>query len=471
MCKNLFGTFDAKYPNKEVRMVSSTAIAFTAAIGGFLFGYDTAVVNGALFQLERDFHLGSNSWQSALVVSIAIVGAFVGSFASGFLASVAGRRVALGLADCLFILGSTILTFSPTVGVIFVGRLIVGFGIGIASVTVPIFLAEITPAQKRGQVVILNGVCICGAQFIAAVTCGLLVHFASVSIGWRVMFGLGAVPALVQLAAIIFVLPESPRWLQSKGYAKQADEVALACGLDVAAPLVAYSDSDTLLQVNGVDVGAVSLFSRSMRKRLLIGAALQAFQQFCGINTVMYYSANILKDVGFSGDEAPVLLSIPLAFINAVMTIAATFAVDKFGRRPLLLVSLAGCAFCTTAMVTVGCLQGGAISTHLGGWLFAALLGLYLVSFAPGIGAVPWVVMAEIFPTQLRSSACAVATMSNWLSNAIVSQVFPLLVGSIGIGPTFGIITGIELVAFVFVFFVVPETNQLTLEEIEQKLL
>lgn len=465
------------------------AVYMCAALGGVLFGYDTAVVNGALFQLQDHFHLGTNSSTGGFIVSVAVCGAFIGAMVGGLIASQWGRRWALGFADVLFVFGSCLLALAPTISCILVGRALVGLGIGISSMVVPVYLAEVTSSNSRGSVISINSICICGSQFVAAVVCGLLVHFSSTAVGWRWMFGLGVIPAVLQLASIVWFLPESPRWLQSCGRALEAQRIADSYGIDLSDTVAGDEDHMTTStqqtrplsssQEAENRVAAASairhelaqyrlVFSPALRRRLLLGVGLQALQQFSGINTVMYYSADILKNVGFDGDEAPVLLSIPLALMNALFTLVATVFADKLGRKALLRGSLVGCGVATAAMAVVGVLQStGGVETSTGGWLFVTLLGIYLMFFAPGLGAMPWVVMSEIYPTNIRSTASGVATMVNWASNAVVSQCFPLLVGSIGVGPTFGIISGIELAGFLCVLQFVPETKGLTLEEID----
>ena len=207
------------------------------------------------------------------------------------------------------------------------------------------------------------------------------------------------------------------------------------------------------------------IFGPALRRRLLVGAGLQLFQQLSGINTIMYYSGTILRKAGFSDDKDPVLLSVPLAFTNGLCTIAGMFVIERWGRKPLLLVSLLGCAAATVGMTVVGfLLDSGSASEAACGWSFLGLLGLYLAFFAPGMGPVPWVVNAEIYPNALRSDAASIATMVNWSSNALVSQLFPMLLGAAGAGPTFAAVTAFVVAAIGFVLWFVPETKEVPLE-------
>ncbi|EAN79498.1 myo-inositol/proton symporter (MIT) [Trypanosoma equiperdum] len=429
-----------------------------AALGGFLFGYDTSVINGALFQMKEHFDFPAHSWISGLIVSIAIAGAFVGAFASGFISVRWGRRSCIALADIFFTLGSIMMAFAPNVEVIFVGRAIVGLGIGICSATIPVYLAEITSAGNRGSSIVFNNVCLTGAQFIASVVTALLVQFTGTNFGWRVALGLGAVPSVIQFVGLIFFLPESPRWYLATGRVEKALKTSEMYDIDIV----------DCAEGGGLVIDYRALFSTVMRRRLLIGCMLHILQQTSGINTIMYYSSVILYDAGFKDPKTPVLLSIPLAAINTLFSLFGVFTVDRWGRRLLLQISACGCFVVTVGMTVVGFMLDKQIPYEIGGWIFLSLLGFYLVFFAPGLGAMPWVVMGEIFPNTLRTSAASVATMCNWGSNALVSQVFPIVLGSIGVGGTFSLLCACIIAAVLFIQFFVVETKGLTLEEIEE---
>lgn len=430
-----------------------------AALGGFLFGYDTSVINGALFQMKEHFGFSEHSWEAGLIVSIAIAGCFVGAFIPGFFARCWGRRTCIAIADVLFIIGSVVMAVANSASVVLVGRAIVGLGIGICSVIIPVYLAEVTSADSRGAAIVLNNVCLTGAQLIAACVTALFVQFTSINLGWRLALGLGAVPAVVQLIGLIFFLPESPRWLLSKGNVDEAQSAAKRLKID--SPF--SSDNHEV----AVAMNYGGLLKKGVRRRLLISCMLHILQQVSGINTIMYYSSLILSDAGFKDPKTPVILSIPLAGINSIATVFTVFTVDRWGRRRLLQISALGCLVVTVAMTVVGFLLEKHVSQTAGGWTFLSLLGVYLVFFAPGLGAMPWVVMGEIFPNNLRTPAASVATMCNWASNALVSQVFPSLMGHIGVGGTFSIICACITSAAIFIYFFVVETRGLTLEEIE----
>nr|Q01440.1 RecName: Full=Membrane transporter D1 [Leishmania donovani]AAA29230.1 D1 transporter [Leishmania donovani]prf//2120373A myo-inositol/H symporter [Leishmania donovani] len=436
------------------------SVMLCAALGGFLFGYDTGVINAALFQMKDHFGFSEHSWQYALIVAIAIAGAFVGAFISGFISAAFGRRPCIAVADALFVIGSVLMGAAPNVEVVLVSRVIVGLAIGISSATIPVYLAEVTSPKHRGATIVLNNLFLTGGQFVAAGFTAIMVVFTSKNIGWRVAIGIGALPAVVQAFCLLFFLPESPRWLLSKGHADRAKAVADKFEVD----LCEFQEGDELPSVR---IDYRPLMARDMRFRVVLSSGLQIIQQFSGINTIMYYSSVILYDAGFRDAIMPVVLSIPLAFMNALFTAVAIFTVDRFGRRRMLLISVFGCLVLLVVIAIIGFFIGTRISYSVGGGLFLALLAVFLALYAPGIGCIPWVIMGEIFPTHLRTSAASVATMANWGANVLVSQVFPILMGAIGVGGTFTIISGLMALGCIFVYFFAVETKGLTLEQID----
>jgi MFS family permease len=536
---------------KAVQPMHAWVLIMSAALGGFLFGYDTAIVNGGLFEMKRSFDISGTSWIAGFIVSSAIIGAVLGAFIGGVIANSHGRKRSLTIADMAFIAGSIIIAAAPNIPVVIVGRIVLGVGIGMASIVVPMYLAELTRPEIRGPAVTANNFCITGAQMLAAIVAVIFVYAensdSSNPWGWRAMFGLAAIPAGLQLA-LVRRLPESPSWLAlrgapavdvawaaaragiemptggplaSRGGSLQYDEsthlldgtakppsasdgqqqpgstgdagaaspapsVSSICLQEVAAneatttsspaatPPPASATSDTVDPLDAALVPPASLLelfkTRSLHGRIAIGVSLQLFQQLCGINTVMYYSSTILQHAGYKGDRDPIVFSVPLAATNAFATLIAFYAVERHGRRPLMLVSLVGCAIFLAAFAAVAFAfpsddppHGAAI-----GFIFC-LIG-YLAMFAPGMGATPWVVNSEIYPLRFRSSATSVATMANWISNAAVSQLFPVVIGWIGIGGTFLVLVGMCVAAFACIWWILPETKGLSLEQLERGL-
>lgn len=315
-----------------------------AAIGGFLFGYDTGVISGAMILIKEEFQL-SSFWQE-LVVSVTIGTAIVGAFFGGFLNQCFGRKPMLIASAMVFTAGAAIMGISHSREVLVLGRLTVGVGIGSASVTVPVYIAETAPSNTRGRMVTVNNLFITGGQFIAAVVDGILSPYKR--IGWRLMLGLAAVPSIIMFFGCI-ILPESPRWLVSKGHIDQAYKVLckLRGNSDVGAELRAMKEvceeEAVLAEKSSCGGNRVCqiVASPAMRKAILIGCMLQAIQQLSGINTVMYYSATIIQMSGVQGDQLAIWLAAAVAFGNFLFTIVGVCLVEKIGRRKLLLSSLA----------------------------------------------------------------------------------------------------------------------------------
>tara|TARA_B100000795_G_scaffold230275_1_gene187665 strand:- start:108 stop:1826 length:1719 start_codon:yes stop_codon:yes gene_type:complete len=321
-----------------------------SAFSGFLFGYDTGVVSGALVLVKAQFHL--TSFQHEIVVSATIFTAIIGSTLAIPLNQNFGRKPCILTAATTFLSGSLFLAFAPSLEWLIVGRLIVGIGIGIGSMVVPMYVSEIAPASRRGELVTLNNLFITGGQFSAAIISALLVH---ANYGWRWMFGLGAVPALIQLIGFSF-MPESPRWLLKQGQREHALSVLIK---------VRGVDSNNIDQVNVVtkeflvfeNVALVQeqqqqnnssrgicniLCTKHIRKALCLGAGLQFLQQISGINTVMYYGASIVQMAGFNAPSTAIYANVGLAASNFVFTIVGLLLVERMGRRKLLLSSLTG---------------------------------------------------------------------------------------------------------------------------------
>lgn len=507
----------------------------SAALGGFLFGYDTAIVNGGLFEMKKSFNISGESWIAGFIVSSAIIGAVMGSLLGGVVANTHGRRIALAAGDVSFIVGSAIIAAAPDIPVVIVGRIVLGLGIGIASIVVPIYIAEITSPAVRGPAVVANNFCITGAQFVAALVAVAFVYAekggSNDPWGWRAMFALAIVPAAIQLV-LLSRMPESPAWLALSG--APADVVtAAAARAGIAIPRAAPRESETTVLVNGELVDDDSANAKppdaqraasdveqdrptatqvvgheasapptefdnapaveiddagrpivpekpatildlvrapALRPRLVLGIALQLFQQLCGINTVMYYSATILQHAGYRGDRDPIVFSVPLAGTNALFTLLGFKVVERFGRRPLVLASLTGCAIFLVAFAIVAFLFPSDDPPKAAAVGFILCLIGYLACFAPGMGPVPWVVNAEIYPLKYRSASTSIATTANWVSNTIVSQLFPVLMGWLGTGATFSVLVVMCAIAFVFVWWKMPETRGLSLEALERGL-
>ncbi|KTF73666.1 hypothetical protein cypCar_00036671, partial [Cyprinus carpio] len=318
-------------------------LAFFSALGGFLFGYDTGVVSGAMLLLKREMNL-SSLWQE-LLVSITVGAAAVSSLAGGYLNGLYGRRICILLASFIFSAGGIILSIAHNKEVLLCGRLTVGLGIGIASMTVPVYIAEVSPSELRGQLVTINTLFITGGQFVASVVDGAFSYLPHD--GWRYMLGLSVVPAALQFLGFLF-LPESPRWLLQKGDTQNARLVLSRIRGSVNVD-EEYESIRSSIEEEKIDAGEGPVLWRILtfapaRRALIVGCGLQMFQQLSGINTVMYYSATILQMSGVQDDQMAIWLAAATAFTNFLFTLVGVWLVERVGRRKLTLGSILGTA-------------------------------------------------------------------------------------------------------------------------------
>ncbi|KAK1789889.1 hypothetical protein P4O66_015775, partial [Electrophorus voltai] len=316
-------------------------LAFFSALGGFLFGYDTGVVSGAMLLLKREMNLNA-LWQE-LLVSSTVGAAALSALAGGYLNGLFGRKICILLASSIFSFGGIILSIAPNKEVLLFGRLVVGLGIGIASMTVPVYIAEVSPPHLRGQLVTINTLFITGGQFIASVVDGAFSYLSNG--GWRYMLGLSAIPAVLQFLGFLF-LPESPRWLLQKGRSQQAHQVLMHIrGTENVEE--EYDSIKTTIEEEEKESGGGPVLWRILasgpaRRALIVGCGLQMFQQLSGINTVMYYSATILQMAGVRDDRMAIWLAAVTAFTNFLFTLVGVWLVERVGRRKLTLGSIIG---------------------------------------------------------------------------------------------------------------------------------
>ncbi|XP_051238860.1 proton myo-inositol cotransporter isoform X4 [Dicentrarchus labrax] len=324
-------------------------LVFFSALGGFLFGYDTGVVSGAMLLLKKEMKL-SNLWQE-LLVSSTVGAAALSAISGGFLNGWLGRKVCILLASFIFSTGGIILSLAPDKVVLLVGRIVVGLGIGIASMTVPVYIAEVSPSHQRGQLVTINSLFITGGQLIASVIDGALSYMSHD--GWRYMLGLSVVPAVLQFVGFFF-LPESPRWLLQKGRGQEARRVLSQIrggqNIDEEYDTIRTSIEEEEKEASGGLVILRILRHGPTRRALIVGCGLQMFQQLSGINTVMYYSATILQMAGVRDDNQAIWLAAATAATNFVFTLVGVWLVERVGRRKLTLGSLLGTGLSLTLL-------------------------------------------------------------------------------------------------------------------------
>jgi MFS transporter, SP family, arabinose:H+ symporter len=441
-----------------------------AGLGGLLFGFDTAVISGVEGMLKQQFSLSPemHGW----IVSSALVGCLVGSAIAGSLSDRFGRKKVLLLAAVLFMLCAVGSAMPQRPWHLVAARLIGGAGIGIASMLSPMYIAEIAPSRLRGGLVSM-------AQL--AITLGVLMaylsnyeltqlahthadmygagvwHWMFVGEVWRGMLLVGVLPAVL-LFVLLFLVPESPRWLTKQGRSTEA----MAILARISGQQQAAAEMAEIQQALAHESGSLAeLFHRKMWHPLAIGVLLPFFSQICGINVLIYYGLTVLQEAGLSKDQALIWQS-RFGIVNVVATVIALLTVDKLGRKPLLLVGIAGVA----------------LSLFAGGWLFAqptvpqgwvlAVFCFFLACFNLSFGPICWIIVAEIFPTAIRGRAMSISILSLWAGCSLVGQTFPYLLGTLHAAGSFWLYAATTPLAFLFVLLFVPETKGKTLEQIER---
>lgn len=444
-------------------------ISLVAALGGLLFGYDWVVIGGAKPFYEKFFHL-ANAWQQGWAMSCALVGCLVGALVSGGLSDRFGRRRLLILAALLFVVSSLGTAMSNTFAAFVRWRITGGVAIGLASNLSPMYIAEIAPAEVRGKLVSINQLTIVIgillAQWLnwmtakpvpAGATAQDILNSWNGQVGWRWMFGLTAVPALLFFVGM-FTIPESPRWLAKNGRHDRALRVLARIGGEGYAPR-ALSDIEASL---GDEIGKVNfrdLLEPKIVKVLFLGVALAVFQQWCGINVIFNYAEEVFSAAGYQVSD--ILFNIVVTgAVNLVFTLVAITLVDRAGRRILMLVGSAGLAIIYT-------LLGAGYKTGSHGFHMLILVVAAIACYGMSLAPVTWVVISEIFPNRIRGAAMSIAVTSLWIACFVLTYTFPLLNEGVGPAGAFWMYATICVAGFVFIKFRLPETKGKTLEEIE----
>lgn len=407
----------------------------------------------------------NSSFIQELIVGMALLGAIFGAAMGGVINDAWGRKTATIIADINFIVGSLIMAAAPNPYVIIAGRLLVGLGVGMASVTAPVYIAEASPTEIRGGLVSANTLMVTGGQFLSFVVNYGLTRVPGT---WRWMLALAGTPAVVQLLLMSF-LPESPRWLYMKN---RKEEATLVLSKIYSSPRL--EDEIQILEDNlekeskrQVKVQYTDVFKfKEIRLAFICGAGLQAFQQFAGISIVMYYSPTIIQMAGFKSNQAALFLSLFVSGMNAAGTVLGIYLVDHLGRKKLALASLSGVVGALTLLSAACYIIGQGNTNHLFGWLAVFGLALYIAFFAPGMGPIPWTVNSEIYPEEYRGMCGGMSATVNWICSVIMSTSFLSVVDAIGLGQSFMVILVVSVVAIGFVIFYMPETKGLTFEEV-----
>jgi MFS transporter, SP family, galactose:H+ symporter len=439
----------------------AASIIAVVVLAGALFGYDQGVISGALLGIQKAFDVGHVALE--IVTSWVTLGALFGSLGGGYAADLFGRKRALLVAAALFIIGALVQSFAPNVPILVAGRLVAGFGVGVAAVAAPLYAAELAPAAQRGRFV---------SSYQLAITIGIFVAYLvnqalAGAEGWRTMLGVAAVPGVL-LALAVLTAVESPRWFAKVGRRDDALQTLIALGAekDAEARLAAIAAS---LRAETKTPSWSDVFAPRWRTPLRIGLGLAVLQQVTGINAIIYYSNSIFAAAGYATPAAQAQATTwAIGGVNVLSTFIAIAFIDHLGRRPLLIAGLIGMGL-SLAAVGFSFWQSGAQGSVTGsaGVLTLASLVVFIISFAFSLGPVTWTVINEIYPGEVRGRAVAVATAVNWGAAFLVSGFFLSLVKAIGQAYTFWLFAAFCVIGLIWVIVDVPETRGRSLEEIE----
>lgn len=441
--------------SKQTRNLPTAFIYFFGALGGMLFGYDTGVISGALLFIRKD--LGLTSTLEGLVVSGVMIGAVVGSLASGPFADRFGRKKIIIFLSVLFILGTVGTSWPPNVTVMILFRIVLGIAVGGASGMVPIYLAELAPAEKRGAITAINSVMNAIGMLLAYV----VNYVYSFSGDWNTMLGLALIPSAILLIGMFF-LPESPKWLAEHRNIHQAKTVLMMTHDNEAEVDKELFVLKSMLKKN--EKGRFSdVFSPWIRPIVFVGVMVAILQQITGANTIFYFMPTVLSDSGL-GDNIALVSHIGIGVINLLMTIVGVFLVDKWGRKKLLALGSLGMG---ASLLILSIVEYVHSESTLSGVIMIVTMCLFMFAYSTTWGMVAWVLLAEIFPLQIKGTAMAICTFFLWTSNSILAFFFPIATAYYGPAVTFGFFAIICFLSYVFVKKYVPETKGKTLEEIE----
>lgn len=468
----------------------AVACALLASMNSILLGYDVGVISGAVLFIKEDLHI--SEFQEEVLVSALSLVSLVGGAVAGRLADALGRRWTMALAACVFLVGALVMGLAPSFSILMVGRVFAGFGVGLALMVAPVYTAEVAPASSRGSLVSLPEIFINLGILLGYVSnyafSGLPVHLA-----WRVMLGLGIVPALSLAVGVVF-MPESPRWLVMQSRIDEARMVVTRTSSDPVEAeqrLVDIMEAAGLVNNNGEayeragnsgqNVWRELLWpSPAVRRMLAVSSGIQFFQQATGIDATVYYSPEAFKSAGIASKSGVIAGTVAMGFTKCLFILVAIIYLDRVGRRPLLLASTIGitCSLVSIALafffiegkgessMVEASGAGGSVGLLAIFIIFAVCC--YVAFFSIGMGPICWVLTTEIFPLRLRAQAMSMGIVINRLSSSIVSLTFLSMARAMTFTGTYCLFTGVSVCSVVFVFFCIPETKGKTLEEVSK---
>jgi sugar porter (SP) family MFS transporter len=425
--------------------------SITAALGGFLFGFDTAVISGVEQTLQSLWHLSDA--EHGLTISIALIGTVIGAMTGGIPAEKLGRKRTLFWIGVIYMGASLGTALAPTWGVFFVFRFLGGIGVGASSVAAPMYISEISPAKSRGLLVALFQFNVVLGILIAYVSNYFIQDFGAEP--WRWMLGIQAIPSLIFLVTVLYI-PESPRWLLlKKGKVAEAKEV-----LNMIDPATAEATLATL-QKQADKPQTASLFSGKYNTPIMLAVLFAFFNQVSGINAILYYAPRIFEMTGL-GKSSALLSSAGVGLVNLIFTMISMNLIDRFGRRTLMLIGSVG------LIVMLGLVTRAFYLQEFNGMSVPLFLFGYIAFFGFSQGAVIWVFISEIFPNEVRSSGQALGSFTHWIMAAIITYTFPYLTGQFGGATSFMFFTVMMILQLLFVWRLMPETKGTSLEQIEK---
>jgi len=451
-------------------------IASTAALGGLLFGFDTGVISGAIPFLQDYFELTDSQIES--ITALGLIGAVFGALVTGRLTDFLGRRKVILGSAFVFATGAVWTGFAPTVTQLMISRFYLGLAIGVSSFAVPLYISEISPTKIRGRLV---------SMFQLLITVGILAAYLSDRAladnsnpeSWRPMLWVGVFPAIILFVGMFF-LPDTPRWLMSKGREEESRRILAKIEFPEFIDK-SIAEMKQQIALEEMQAGWREIFKPWLRNALIIAVGIMFFQQFVGINTVIYYSPKIFLAAGFEGNEAAIAAAVIVGVVNVLFTIVSLFIIDRLGRRKLFFIGVSGI---TIALISMGL---GFMIEGVSKWFLVSSMLVYIAFFAISLGPLGWLIITEVFPTRVRGLGSSIGSLSNWGFNTLVVWTFFKMASAFGnakdvvvpegsdlstacptcVGSVFWVFAAVALIGLVWGYFFIPETKNVSLEEIE----